>query len=101
MFRRAVTVFFRLAIIVIVIVEVYAFMYPRNRAHPMSDRTIEAFEAQSTHRSPATQAALEVSIERDVRHNDLQHLLAFSPLLVLDAALVYFYWNYGKGERPA
>jgi len=67
----------------------------------MSARTIEAAKANARDPSAATQAVLEAAIERDVRHNDRHHLLAFAPLLVLDAVLTYVFWNYGKREHPA
>jgi hypothetical protein len=91
----------RLLIIVALFFQVYAFMAPRNRAHPMSARTIEAFRANGEHQGASTQAVLEEAIAQDVRHNDREHLLVFVPLLVLDCALVYFLWNYGTRQHLA
>ena len=92
---------FRLLIIFALFLQVYAFMAPRNRAHPMSARTIEAFRANGEHPGASTQAALEEAIAQDVRHNDRQHLLVFVPLLAFDCVLVYFLWNYGTREHLA
>lgn len=86
---------------VVIVLPVYVFLVPGSRRVPMSDRTIEAIKAARNYQSAATQAALEASIERDTRRNHQQRFLAFSAVLVLNAVLTYFLWNYGKREHPA
>jgi hypothetical protein len=92
---------YRLTIVFVIVCKVVAFMVPRNRAHPMSDRTFEAFQADAAHHSPATQSALEAAIDQDVHHNDQRHLLAFSPFLAFDCVLIYFFWNRGVRKTMA
>ena len=56
---------------------------------------MDAFLVWAEHPSSATKAVAMDELQRDMRFREIRGWLIFGLVLASDAAVVYFFWNYG------
>jgi len=102
------TTIFRLVILLLVLAELAWFVLPSHK--PLmgdSYRNRERMEAlnQDSHiHTPATWSAAQNEIRLLYEHDSKRKMTVMAILVVLDAALILFFWNFGrrnKGDAPS
>jgi hypothetical protein len=92
---------FRLVIVLVIALQAYWYLAPRNWDMPMSEQTIEAFRAEGNPPTAAGEAAVQYQSGRDSDRHKRQHRVVGISLLVVDGIAIYFLWNCGRGRsRP-
>jgi len=69
-----------------------------NRLAPRSPEMVQALRAFETNRSAATEAAMWDQVRRDDLREWHRKLVVFGLMLLADAVVIYFYWNYGNNK---
>lgn len=75
------------------------FLPGGNRLSPRSPEMAQALRAYETNRSAATEAAMREQIRRDDSRDWHRKELLFGLMLLADAVVIYFYWNY-RTNKP-
>lgn len=93
------TTFARISIVVLVVIELIWFVYPRHGSD-MGDRyrnreRIEALRQYGENPSPATWAVVEKEFALLNRRLAYRHIALFTLFLVLDGVLIFYFWNFG------
>jgi hypothetical protein len=66
-----------------------------NQLAPRSPEALQAVRAFETNRSAATEAAMWEQVRRDDLRYWRRKEVLFSLMLLADAVVIYFFWNYG------
>ena len=61
----------------------------------------QALRVYETNRSEATRAAMWDQVRRDDLRDDRRKGALFSLMLLADAVVIYFFWNYGVKKTTA
>jgi hypothetical protein len=69
-----------------------------NRLSPRSPEMAQALRAFETNRSPATEAEMWEQVRRDDSRDWRRKEILFGLMLLADAVVIYFYWNYGTNK---
>jgi len=72
-----------------------------NRLAPRSPEMAQALRAFETNRSAATEAAMWEQVHRDDLHDSRRQEVLFGLMLLADAVVIYFFWNYGAKKIAA
>lgn len=92
----------RLLIIVFLVVQLFAsVLVPAGQPHYRVRERIEAMKAYTLSPSASTKAALDDEFARLHQHEKMQGIILVPALLIVDAALIYFFWNYGTRKTTA
>jgi hypothetical protein len=71
-----------------------------NRLAPRSPEMAQALRAFETNRSAATESAMWEQVHRDDLRDRHRKEVLFSLMLLADAVVIYFFWNY-EAKRTA
>lgn len=92
----------RLHIIVFVLVTLFAcVIIPPGRPGYRLKERIEAMEANRLNPSASTKAAVYEEFARLNRHEAMVSDILLPSVVLVDAAVIYFFWNYGKRKATA
>jgi hypothetical protein len=69
-----------------------------NRLAPRSPEMVQALRAFEINRSAANQAAMLEQVRRDDSRDWHRKEILFGLMLLADAVVIYFYWNYGTNK---
>jgi len=72
-----------------------------NRLAPRSPEMAQALHAFETNRSAATEAAMWEQVRRDDSRDWHRKEVLFGLMLLADAVVIYFFWNYGTKKTAA
>jgi len=61
----------------------------------------QALRASETNRSAATEAAMWEQMRHDDLRDARRNEFLFSLMLLIDAAVIYLFWNYGTMKTPS
>jgi hypothetical protein len=90
----------RLLIIIFVVLPLFAsVLIPAGRPHYRLKERLEAMKAYTLNPSPATKAALDDEFARLHQHENKRDAILIPALLIVDAVVIYFFWNYGTRKR--
>lgn len=87
-------------VIFVVVTLFFAFFIPAGQPRFRLKERIQAIEAYTMSPSKYTKAAVDDEFAR-LHHHEAGNGIIFilAPVLLLDAAVIYFFWNYGKRGR--
>ena len=86
----------RLIVAAVVLEFLWLIIIPAgNRLAPRSPEMAQAIRAFDTNRSAATESAMWEQVHRDDLRDRHRKDLLFSLMLLADAVVIYFFWNYG------
>lgn len=85
----------RVAIIAVLVTQLMWFFLPRSGSHPLSPKAREAAIVYARNPTPATKMALDTMLLQEDRNVSLWVWPTMALLLVVDAAGIYYFWNYG------
>lgn len=89
----------RLIVAAIVLEFLWLIILPAgNRLSPRSPEMAQALRANETNRSAATEAAMWEQVRRDDSRDRYRKEVLFGLMLLADAVVIYFYWNYGTNK---
>ena len=92
----------RLVIIVFVVLPLFAaILIPAGQPRYRIRERVEAMKAYTLSPSPSTKAALDDEFARLHEHEKAQGIILVPALLLVDAVVIYFFWNYGKRKAVA
>jgi hypothetical protein len=96
---------FRLVILLVVLAELAWFVLPSHKPL-MGDsyrnrERMEALNEDSHVHTPATWLAAQNEIKLLYEHDSKRKMTVMAILVVLDAALIFFFWNFGKRNKIA
>jgi hypothetical protein len=92
----------RLLIIIFVAVPLFAFMLiPAGQPRYRLKERVEAMQAYTLNKSASTKAALDDEFAKLHQHEKTQGIILVPALLLVDAAAIYFFWNYGTRKTTA
>lgn len=92
----------RLLIIGFVSLTLFAsLLIPAGQPRYRLKQRVQAMQAFNLDPSASTKAALEDEFGRLHHHEATQSAILFPSVLVADAAVVYFFWNYGRRKTTA
>jgi hypothetical protein len=91
----------RVLISTAVLLEAMWFIAPKFGSGPPSQRAQAAFHESVEHLSPASGAAFEAQLNRDVEMAGRRQLGIFALLLILDGVGIYYFWNDGTKNAMA
>ena len=91
----------RIAIVVILLVQVIWFVMPSTGSHPLGPKAREAAVAYAENPSEAPRAKLDVALQEDSAARDLRFGGLAALVLVLDGIGVYCFWNHGNRKAMA
>lgn len=87
----------RLAIIVFVLVTLFAsLVLPAGQPRYRLKERVEAMEAYTLNPSASTQAAVHEEFARLHHHEAMEGVILLPSVLLVDAVVIYFFWNYGQ-----
>lgn len=91
----------RPTIVIFVVVTLFsAFVIPPGQPRYRLKERIRVMEAYTMDPSKSTKAALDDEFAQLHRHEAIVGDILVSSVLLINAAVVYFFWNYGK-KAPA
>lgn len=92
----------RLLIIIFVLVTFFTLLFIRvgQPRYRLKER-VQAMQADNLNPSADTKAALDDEFARVHHHEATQGAILFPSVLLIDAAVFYFFWNYGKRKTTA
>jgi hypothetical protein len=61
----------------------------------------QALRAFETNRSAATESAMWEQVRRDDLRDSRRQKVLFGLILLADAVVIYFFWNYGAKKNAA
>lgn len=89
----------RLIVVAIVFEFLWLIYLPAgNRLSPRSPEMAQALRAFETNRTAATEAAMWEQVRRDDSREWHRKEVLFGLMLLADAVVIYFYWNYGTNK---
>jgi hypothetical protein len=89
----------RLIVVAIALEFLWLFYLPAgNQLSPRSPEMAQALRAFETNRTAATEAAMRKQLRRDDSREWRRKEVLFGLMLLADAAVIYFYWNYGTNK---
>ncbi|HLX68020.1 MAG TPA: hypothetical protein VKV04_00190 [Verrucomicrobiae bacterium] len=92
----------RLLIIIFVAVPLFASMLiPAGQPRYRLKERVEAMQAYTLNKSASTKAALDDEFAKLHQHEKTQGIILVPALLLVDAAVIYFFWNYGTRKTTA
>ena len=92
----------RLLIIIFVALPLFASMLiPAGEPRYRLKERIEAMQAYTLNKSASTKAALDDEFARLHQHEKTQGIILVPTLLLVDAVVIYFFWNYGTRKTTA
>ncbi len=92
----------RLLIIIFVALPLFASMLiPAGQPRYRLKERVEAMQAYTLNKSASTKAALDDEFARLHQHEKTQGIILVPALLLIDAAVIYFFWNYGTRKTTA
>lgn len=91
----------KIAIVVILLLQVIWFVMPRSGSHPLSPAAREAAVAYAQNPSEAARAKLDVALQEDTTAAGLRFYGLAALVLVLDGIGVYCFWNHGDRKAMA
>jgi hypothetical protein len=92
----------RLLIIAFLVVQLFASMLvPAGQPRYRIRERIAAMEAYTLNPSATTKAAREDEFARLHHHERMQGIILGPLFLTFDAAVIYFFWNYGTRKTLA
>ena len=94
-------VFIRVVIVVAIVFEMLWALGPRNGLMPRSPATVQAINAYQASPSEATKATMLEQMRRDSSRNAQHDLVLLVLMLLVDFAVIYFFWNYGNKRSAA
>jgi hypothetical protein len=92
----------RLIVAAMVLQFLWLFIMPAgNRLAPRSPEMAQALRAFETNRSAAIEAAMWEQVRRDDLRDSRRQEVLFGLMLLADAVVIYFFWNYGAKKNSA
>jgi hypothetical protein len=92
----------RLHIIVFVLLTLFASLFlPAGQPRYRLKERVEAMQAYTLNPSPSTEAALHEEFARLHHHEAMVGVILLPLVLLLDAVVIYFFWNYGARKTTA
>ena len=92
----------RLVIIVFVVLPLFAaVLIPAGKPRYRIQERVGAMKAYTLSPSPSTKAALDDEFVRLHQHEKTQGIILVPALLLVDAVVIYFFWNYGTRKTTA
>jgi hypothetical protein len=89
----------RLIVAAIVLEFLWLIILPAgNRLAPRSPEMAQALRAFETNRSAGTEATMWEQVRRDDSRDWHRKEVLFGLILLADAVVIYFYWNYGTNK---
>jgi hypothetical protein len=89
----------RLIVVAIVLEFLWLVYLPAgNRLAPRSPEMVQTLRAFETNRSAANQSAMWEQVHRDDSRDWRRKEILFGLMLLADAVVIYFYWNYGTNK---
>jgi hypothetical protein len=86
----------RFLIIVFIVLPLFAaVLIPAGQPHYRIRERVEAMKAYTLSPSPSTKAVLDDEFARLHQHEKMQGIILVPALLLVDAVVIYFFWNYG------
>jgi hypothetical protein len=86
----------RLHIMIFVLLTLFvSLVLPAGHPHYRIRERIEAMEAYTLNPSTSTKATLDNEFARLHHHEKMTGVILVPSFLLIDAALIYFFWNYG------
>lgn len=89
-----------LIVVFLVLPLIAAVLIPAGQPRYRIRERIEAMKAYTLSPSPATKEALDDEFARLHQHEKTQGIILVPALLLVNAVVIYFFWNYGKKQRP-
>jgi hypothetical protein len=92
----------RLLVIIFVSLTLLALLIiPAGQPRYRLKERVQARRAYTLRPSASTKAALGDELARLHRHEATQGTILFPSVLLVDAAVIYFFWNYGRRKTTA
>ena len=92
----------RLLIIIFVALPLFAsVLLPAGQPRYRLKERVEAMKARTLNPSADTEAALHDEFTRLHQHERMQGIILVPTLLLVDAVVIYFFWNYGTRKTTA
>jgi hypothetical protein len=92
----------RLLIIFFLVVPLFvSVLLPAGQPHYRIRERIDAMKAYTLSPSASTKAALDHEFARLHQHEKVQGIILGPALLIIDAVVIYFFWNYGTRKSTA
>jgi hypothetical protein len=79
----------------------FAFVIPAGQPRYRLKERILAMEAYTMNPSKSTKATEDDEFARLYHHEAIMSDIFIPSVLLVNAAVIYFFWNYGKRERTA
>jgi hypothetical protein len=92
----------RLLIIIFVALPLFAsLLIPAGQPRYRLKERVEAMQAYALNPSVSTKAALDDEFARLHQHEKTQGVILVPALLLVDAVVIYFFWDYGTRKKTA
>lgn len=92
----------RLLIIIFALVTFFGLLLiPAGQPRYRLKERMQAMQAYNLNPSAATKAALDDELAQVHHYEATQSAILFPSVLLIDAAVFYFFWNYGKRKTTA
>jgi len=92
----------RLLIVLFVALPLFAsLLIPAGQPHYRLKERIQAMQAYTLNKSASTKVPLDDEFARLHQHEKMRGIILIPALLIVDAALIYFFWNYGTRKTTA
>jgi hypothetical protein len=91
----------RLLIVIFVLLTFASLILPPGQPGYRLKERVEAMEANSRNPSASTEAALHEEFARLNHHEAMVSDILLPSVLLVDIAVIYFFWNYGKPKTTA
>src|SRR5260221_13823259 len=92
----------RLLIIIFVLLTLFASLFiPAGQPRFRLKERAQAMQAYTLNPSASTKAALDDEFARLHHHETTQGAILLPSVLLVDGAVIYFFWNYGRRKTTA
>ena len=92
----------RSLIIIFVLLTLFgSLLIPAGQPHYRLKERLEAMKAHTLNPSASTKAALDDELAQLHHHETTMGFILLPLVLFIDAAVVYFFWNYGRRKATA
>jgi hypothetical protein len=92
----------RLLIIIFVAVPLFtSILIPAGQPPYRLKERVEAMQAYTLNKSASTKLTLDDEFTKLHQHEKTQGIILVPALLLADAAVIYFFWNYGTRKTTA
>ena len=91
----------RLLIIIFVLLTLGLLFLPAGQSRYRLKERVQAMQARTLNPSVSTETELKEEFARLRHHEETQGVILIPSVLLVDAAVIYLFWNYGKRKTTA